>query len=242
MNDGIERLAAEFWEDVGYEEPFPRSLEKAISMTKPVCVTRLPRLCPPAVVHWFERRRVVFPLATLDRWLNGCLVVYRSMGFIFVEGSLSADLVRMIIAHEFAHYLAEYDRPRRRIVRRLGPSVLPILDGDREATPGENFGAILAGVELGAHVHYMERTPEATYPEPTGTVERTANDLALELIAPWRVVLGAVKANGQEEDPSRWHTILQERFGLPESWAVPYARRLMARAKRRRSFSDILGF
>jgi hypothetical protein len=240
-SDQVEALAAAFWECAGYEEAFPRSLERAILLTKPVSITRLPRLCPRAIADWL-RRRVMFPLAPADRWLNGCLICYRGTGFIFIEESLPAEDTRMIVAHEFGHFLAEYEWPRERVVRRLGPSVLPILDGDRAPAPAEWLGAALAGVPLGVHVHYLERAPGGTYPKETALVERTADRLALELIAPWQAVWAELRARGPlGNDPGRWPEVLQDRFGLPASWAVAYARRLRDRARRRRTFSDRWG-
>jgi hypothetical protein len=238
----IESLAADFWEEVGEEEPFPRSLEHVILMTKPVSITKLSRLCLEGVRDWLLRRRVPPPLETPDRWLNGCLIAYRGMGFIFVEGSLPAEDLRMAIAHEFAHFLAEYELPRERVVRRLGPSVLSILDGDREPTPEEGLGAALAGVELGMHVHYMERAGSGAYPLPTSAVERTANALALELLAPARAVLAELHRDPKmANNAARWPEILQGHFGLPESWARAYARRLAEQTQRQRTFSEILG-
>jgi hypothetical protein len=238
----IETLAMDFWEEAGSEELFPRSLEGVIVVTKPVLILKLSGLRLLAVRDWLGRRRFTLPVETPDRWLHGCLVAYRGTGFIFVEGGLDAAEIRVTVAHEFAHFLAEYEWPRRRVGRRLGPSVWPVLDGDRQATGAEGLGAALAGVELGVHVHYLERLADGTCPPPAGAVERTANALALELLAPRRVALAEVQADAaRAADPARWHEILQRRFGLPGNWARPYALRLEADARRRRTFSATLG-
>ena len=149
----------------------------------------------------------------------------------------------MIVAHEFGHYLAEYDGPRERARRRLGPTVLAVFDGERPPTDQQKLEAALAGVELGVHVHYMERKPDSTFPECVGQVERTANELAFELVAPWRAVFAALQAQGPvPTDAACWVEVLRRRFGLPASWAQPYAERLSALCRKRRTFSDILGF
>jgi hypothetical protein len=242
MTKWIETLAADFWEEVGSEEPFPRSLERVIPVTKPVSITKLPRLCLLAVGDWLRRHQFALPVNVADRWLQGCLVAYRGMGFLFIEGGLDADETRVTVAHEFAHFLAEYEWPRQRVVRRLGPSVLPILDGDREATQSEGLAAALAGVGLGVHVHYLERLGGGTCPPPTSAVERTANALALELVAPRRVALAELYADPSlTADPTRWHGRLREQFGLPESWARSYAHWLAAEVRHRRTFSETLG-
>ena len=239
----IEDLASDFWECVGSPEPFPRGLEHSIRCAKPVDIAHLPDLCPSAIGHWLRRHGYQFPLQTQERWLNGCLLVFRGMGFVFVEAGLDAAEARMIVAHEFGHCLAEYDGPRERARRRLGPHVLTIFDGERPPTDQQKFRAALAGVELGVHVHYMERKPDSTFPEYVGQVERTANELAFELIAPWRTVFAALQAQGPlPTDAGRWLEVLQRRFGLPASWAQPYAERLSALARKRRTFSEILGF
>ena len=73
-------------------------------------------------------------------------------------------------SHEFGHFLADYEAPRERIRRRLGPGLLAVLDGKQNATPAEQLGATLAGVELGAHVHFMDRAPGGTYSEAVNLV------------------------------------------------------------------------
>ena len=192
----IEDLASGFWQCAGEEDPFPRTLEHTIRCSKPVDVVRMPGLCSQAIQRWLDRLRYRFPLPLMPRWLNGCLLIFRGMGFVFVEESLGTDDFRMILAHEFAHYLAEYDAPRDRARRRLGPALLSIFDRDRPPTPGEKLQAALAGVELGAHVHYMERLPDSTFSPAVSQVEQTANELALELVAPWRAVMAEMRSRG----------------------------------------------
>jgi Zn-dependent peptidase ImmA (M78 family) len=239
----IEDLASGFWTSVGSEEPFPRSLEHTIRCARPFDIVRLPGLCPRVILRWLERQRYLLPLQTKERRLNGCLLVLKGMAFVFVEEGLAADDARMIVAHELAHYLAEYEEPRERARRRMGPALLEVFDGERPPTQAEQLQAALAGVALGVHDHYMERRSDSTYPEPVSQVERTANELALELIAPWRTVLAVLRAQGPlPGEATSWEKLLRERFGLPASWAAPYARQLLMAARQRRTFSETLGF
>jgi hypothetical protein len=170
------------------------------------------------------------------------LVAFQGRGTIFLEASLPPVDARMIVAHEFGHFLADYQYPRRRAVRRVGPSLLAIFDADRPPTSEEKLAAALADVEIGAHVHYMERMPAGTYTEATNRVEQTANELALELIAPWQHVLAVMKAQRPFPiDRGLWVQFLEQRFGLPDSWARAYAGTLMDAATSQRSFSETLG-
>jgi len=84
----------------------------------------------------------------------------------------------------------------------------------------------------------MERTAQGSFAKATAAVERTANDLALELIAPRKAVLAELENNGAL---SEWREILRTIFGLPDCWARPYAQQLMIWKQGRRSFSDRLG-
>ena len=147
----VENLVADFWECVGSEEPFPRGLEHSIRCAKPVDITYVPDLCPSAIQRWLRRHGYHFPLQTQERRLNGCLLVFRGMGFVYVEAGLDAAEARMIVAHEFGHYLAEYDGPRERARRRLGPTVLAVFDGEGPPTDQQKLEAALARLRLVAN-------------------------------------------------------------------------------------------
>jgi len=131
------QLVADFWERVGYQESFPRTLERAIMSTMPAFVVKVHRrrLDTHYVRDWLRDRDVALPAPWKPRRLNGCLVAYRGEAAIFLDGTLPCDDARVMIAHEFGHFLAEYHGPRLRAVRRLGDSVVEILDGDRAPAP-----------------------------------------------------------------------------------------------------------
>jgi hypothetical protein len=239
-----EQLAADFWEEVGYEEPFPRSLERAIMSTMPVFVVKVHRcrLDTCQVRAWLEKRAVYLPSTWKERRLNGCLVAYRGEAAIFVDGTLSAEDMRVIIAHEFGHYLAEYDRPRSRALRRIGHSVFAVLDGDRAPTGNEQIAATLAGVELGVFVHYMDRSADSGRQVLVQQVETTADILGAELLAPSHAVTAEIRRDGSlPTKPDRWTEVLESHFGLPHHYAEPYAKRLAGQARRNRTFAEVLG-
>jgi hypothetical protein len=242
ISQRLEDLVAAFWEEAG-KEPCPRDLECAIMAAKPtIAIRSLRRLCPQTVQDWLIERGHTVGLTTPHRWLDGCFYASKGISFIFVEESLSPEYRRIVIAHEFGHFLAHYEAPRRRIERRLGSSLSPILDGERQPAPPEQLAACLAGVTTEPYVHFMDRNADGSYVEPVSEVERTADELALEIVAPWRTVSAMMRTvcTGSG-DVGDWQRLLENHFGLPRGWAEHYANRLFRAARGRLSFSQALG-
>lgn len=220
-----ERIAAAAWERTGGRPAPPRDLEPVLPLAFEVCVTRLSPLTHAAIGTWFrDRIRPCPPIPDRDRPLLGCAVAHRGFGHLFLDSQLSADDSRTILAHEFGHYLLEHLLPRERIVRRLGTSVLPVLDGDRPATDVEIAAGVLAGVTFGCHLHFLDRSFDPTSNHDAR--EMAASDLGLELLAPAAEVL----ASGRET-AADLERILVQSFGLSVRWAGGYATRLAARTK-----------
>jgi hypothetical protein len=240
--EALVRLAADFWGEDSLARTFPRDLELALSLKSPVWVERIEGLSSGHIRDWLSRRRLHLRLKMTDRALNGCVVAYCGNAAIFLEAGLAAEEARVILAHEYGHYLAEYDWPRRRILDRLGPSVLPILDGERGARAPEKWAALLAGVHLGGHVHFMERAFDPQAVSAHDNAERTANELGCELLAPVAWVLAEGRARGLNEEPGEWRELLREQYGFPRPWGEAYAARLLGLRARGRTFTDILGF
>ncbi len=238
----LEKMVAEVWEESGEVLPFPRELEHFIACNKRVNVDALPDLSVAAIRNRLSRLPHTFGLDVRNRRLYGCLVAYHGGGTIFVEARLAPSDRRVIVAHEFGHFLADYESPRRRGERRIGPQLLQIFDGERAPTDIERLEATLAGVDLRSHVHYMERTEYGTYRPATSHVEQRANDLALELLAPWREATELLRGRGRlPATLEPWIDALVGVFGLPAGWARPYAERLHTAALGQRSFTEILG-
>ena len=153
----LEDLAADFWELAGEESPFPRDLEHLIHTTKPVTAIHLAQLRPQAVRDWLAWRRFPIDIEAADRPLNGCLIARQERGFLFVEESLPPDDERLIVAHEFAHFLADYEFPRTRACRRVGPGLLSVFDGPRQATPAERSNSGGGGPRCPRALHGANR-------------------------------------------------------------------------------------
>ncbi|MCI0465058.1 MAG: hypothetical protein L0Z62_49690 [Gemmataceae bacterium] len=238
-DEQIVALAADFWHRAGVAPSFPRDLAPSIPLVAPIGIVCLAGLRPWTIQRGLLRQGVRLGMEVRDRPLDGCLVAWRGQAVIFLDAALDAPLARVILGHEVGHYLADYERPRVRALRRLGPSVLPILDGERRAGAGEELAATLADVPLGAHVHYLDRSVDLRAGVLLNQIERTANELSCELLAP-RV---AVWTEGRDlpSDTGAWERLLVEKFGFPAMWACDYARRLLRLRQRRRTFSDHLG-
>ena len=243
ISHDIERLAAGFWEEWDKEEPFPRDLEIPIHYLRPsVTIRDLPRLCPVTIKSYLQERGHALILTTPDRWLDGCFYGHKDLGFIFLEESLTPEYRRVVLAHEFGHFLAHYEAPRRRAERRLGRAVFPVLDGDRPPSASEGLSASLAGVALSSYLHFMDRYTDGSYREPVSRAERTADELGLELLAPWRAVFAVMRAvRAWPGALPEWEDALRTRFGLASDTAGSYGRRLLAMARGRLEFSQALG-
>jgi hypothetical protein len=235
----IEALAAGFWERAAVPETFPRDLASAIPLALPACIVRLEDLRPVTICRWLLRCGIRLPLDVQDRPLDGCIIAYRNRAAIFVAAGLASDYERAILAHEVGHFLGDYQWPRERAVKRLGSAVLPVLDGERPPSRPEDLAGVLSGIPLGAHVHYMERCFDPCSAARTDKVERTANEVGCELLAPREVVLA--RAQALSDSLTSWGRLLHDAFGLPEMWAVHHAARLLRRQAQRRTFTDFLG-
>jgi hypothetical protein len=239
-----QQLVADFWDRVGSEEAFPRQLECSIMSVTPVFVIKVhrQRLDSSYIRDRLQRRRVQLPTAWADRRVNGCLVALKGEAAIFVDGTLPPDDTRVVIAHEFGHYLADYERPRLRAIRSLGDEVLDVLDGKRPPTKNELISATLAQAHVGVYVHYMDRPASGGIGSLLTDVEETANVVASELLAPGETVLGEIARSDNGHSREAIVARLKSQYGLATPFAEWYAERLASQLRKRRSFSDILGF
>jgi IrrE N-terminal-like domain len=243
ISHDIERLAAGFWEEWGKDEPFPRDLEIPIHYLRTsVAICDLPMLCPPTIRNYLQERGHLLALTTPRRWLDGCFYGHKELGFIFLEQNLEPERRRVVLAHEFGHFLAHYEAPRQRAARRLGAAVVPVLDGERPASAAERLSASLSGVRLSSYLHFMDRNEDGSHREPVTRAEQTADELGLELLAPWRAVFARLRTGGTWPGTlPQWKELLATIFGLPQDSAGNYGQRLLRMARGRLGFSEALG-
>jgi len=217
-------LARAFWARVGEPESFPRSLRRPIARALPLSVVLLPKLSLCAASAWLHNCGLVCELPGEDRPLRACLLARRGHGFALVDGSDEEVEQRFSIAHELAHFLRDYWILRQRICKRLGSAALEVLDGKRPATAQERLHAVLRNVQLGFHLHLMERDSAGN--PATATIaesEEDADRLAYELLAPAAHVL----ADSTARSPRALVQKLRHFYGLPGMQASRYAKVLL---------------
>jgi hypothetical protein len=240
-----EARAEGFWRRAGRTEPYPRSLEATVSWALPLAIVKLPRLWLTEIHRWLAEREIDFECQGANRPLRACLLARAGSGLVFVDGSDADDERRLSLAHEVSHFLCDYLDPRRRALEALGEGILGVLDGDRAPSIAEQVDGLLRGVALGTFQHLMERSASGAVTQMAALEsEDRADRLALELLAPRRMVLRRLEHRGIE-----WgrvtaftlaHEVLADEFGLPAPAAKTYGRMLVMGCRGARSFDEWL--
>lgn len=242
MEQEISAHAERFWRDAGKVELFPRTLESAVSWALPLVLVKLPRLGVDELRAWLDQRGVRLPCAIADRPLRGALLARGGHGFVFLDGSDPDDERRFTLAHEVAHFLSDYLAPRDRALQAFGESIRDVLDGRRRPAPEERLSALLRDVALGLYTHWMDRRPDGAIGwAQILEAEHRADRLALELLAPRRVVTARLQGLGADPAVDVVTGILCGEFGLPFAPANAYAAMLCTQLRASRSFRDWMG-
>lgn len=221
---GVVGLAAQFWATVGDPPQFPRDLRAVLHWLPRVHVLEAPHLTLASAAVHFTRHGIPCSAPAQDRSLAGCFGGHRGIGVILVDSELAHDELWFTLAHETAHYLRDYDAPRRRVETRLGPRALEVLDGLRPATTDERLAGVLRGVRIGCHTHFLDRDRHGrVLTEAAREAEVAADRLACELLAPFDAVNPA-------SSPNRAALVarLTSAFGLPTTEAMKYAAQLIS--------------
>ena len=210
-------LAERFWAAAGSPPSFPRDLRAAATRAATLSVLDRPHLRLSTVTEYLSKLRGSLALAEPDRPLRAALYCWRGTGFLFLDSTDPPGERRFSLAHEVAHFLRDYDALRRKVTRALGTDAHAVLDGERAATTDERVHALLRGVSLAPHTHFMNRDNTG---RPKGNEERQAeadaDRLAFELLAPAELLAG-------ETDRPALEARLVAEFGLPPSAARDYA-------------------
>lgn len=212
MSALISLMAEDFWRGVGGNIRYPADIERAAVLSLPVAIVQVNRISVESIRNWLVERELKAVVPSCPGEMAGCVVAYRGHAFIFVCGIDPEEEIRITLAHEVAHVLRHYLRPRAEAKRALGPRVAEVLDGDRPPTFHEQVHAVLSSAPLGAHVHLMPRGAEL---RAVSQVEREADELALELVAPQGAVMAVLQSGGLPDRPGERRDVLARYFGVP---------------------------
>jgi len=217
-------LARAFWLEVGGEEPFPRGLRRPVRALT-LTLEAIPALTAAKACRWLESNGIAHGFTGPDRPLRGCLKTQDGHGIIFLDAVDPEDEQRFTLAHELAHFLRDYRRPRQRAFQHLGAQARELVDGKRPATPGERLGALLGEVPLGLHLHLMDRDEQRRPVDwQSMDAEACADCLAFELLAPAEDVYAHRVAS---ETRKGLENRLVRDYGLPVAQARRYTRQLV---------------
>lgn len=221
-------IADEFWTAAGGREPFPCRLESSILWALPVAVIKLPRLWVYDVEAWLTEKGIHFQFGMANRALHGSMLAYRGRGCILLNGADNDSELRYSLAHEAAHFILNYLRPRRKAVSLIGPNILEVFDGFRVPTVRERVHGILGHIPIGFHVHLMDRSAAGLVDQDAILdVEDSTDLLALEIVSPENEVRRRVsQALSHEYNHSSVDVaakILKDEFGLPSGVVDSYA-------------------
>jgi hypothetical protein len=184
------RAAAEtFWAAAGGRSAYgrPVQIDTAVVRTLPVAIRRVAALTTEHLGSILRRAGASAALPGAARALRGCLIADVGVGFILVDADDSEAEQRVTIAHELAHFLLHYLAVRQAALTGLGSHVVAVLDRTRSPTPAELFSSALRDLPLAPFRHAMARDG-APARGRIAAMEAEADDLAIELLAPWQLV------------------------------------------------------
>lgn len=220
--------AENFWSAAGGRDRYgtPADVAKAASVAMPVSVVSIQNLDTSCVASVLRAVRSDPWFVGTPRPLRGCLVADGGHALIFVEKSDAVDEQRFTVAHELAHLLLHYLAPRREAVRHFGQVIQPVLDRTRPPTYTERMDSAMSNVPIEPFRHAMDRTARSGV--SIERMEDEADDLAVELLAPWAAL--RTYRNALPSD-------LRKDFGLP----APVAARLASLIAQPPSSEGVIG-
>jgi Zn-dependent peptidase ImmA (M78 family) len=210
------RSAAEtFWAAAGGRSGYgsPVRIDLAVMRSLPIAIHRISGLTTRHVESLLATAGASVTLLGAVRSLRGCLIADVGVGLILVDGDDPEAEQRLTVSHEAAHFLLHYLALRAAALTGLGSPVVAVLDRTRSPTQAELFSAALRDLPLTPFKHAMVRG--AARPRgPVATMEVEADDLAIELLAPWHLVRALERPDAQS---------IASRFGLPSAVAARLA-------------------
>lgn len=220
----------EFWRSAGQDEAVPAQFERVVALALPIAVVKVPHLRLIDIEGWLQRRHIGFLFDTRTRAVRGCLVAYGGKGVVFIDACDPLNEQRLTLAHEVAHFMLDYSRPRSNAIAKLGSPVTPALDGLRPPTLDERVKAILTGVPLNLYWHLVERDSSGEAGNDiVWRIETRADKMAMALLAPPAQVLAQadLHAPAYQDRFESVLTVLSQVFDLPAPMARHYAHGLL---------------
>jgi hypothetical protein len=208
----IRAIADGLWASAGGRNQFgdPPDIECAMTNALPLAIHRSRDLSTGDVNRLLVNLGCEPLPAEVDRPLRGCVVADVGVGLVIVDSTDSEEEQRLTIAHETAHFVLHYLRPREQAIAALGPKIVPVLDRTRSATRAELFSAALRDVPITPFRHALARASKPM----AGRVlmmEMEADELALEILVARDVLRAVVPATA---------SAVAKRFCIPLSAAA----------------------
>ncbi len=229
-NSHIAKIAYDFWKAAG-RWTVPCDIAGAVSLALPIDIISLSDLSLGKIENWLAQRRISVNIGLNDRFLHGFILVSRGSGFIFINGTDSEEERRYSIAHEVSHFLLDYRLPRDNAVKKLGPSILEVIDGYREATMDERIDGALFALVTKPYVHLLEKVGDGSFNSwEIQKSENDADDLAVELLAPYNEIATTIRPAKKRLSFSsvkdQCYRLLRYKYMIPNSVAEIYSTRL----------------
>lgn len=241
------QTAKDFWKSAGGNNIFPCDITGAVNLALPIDIVSLSELSLNKIQNWLSERKVFLDLEIDDRLLHGFILISRGTGFIFVNGTDTEEERRYTIAHEASHFLLDYKLPREIAVKKLGEGILEVMDGYREPTIEERIDGTLTSVSIKPYTHLLEKVGDGTF-NNTDVLnsENNADELALELLAPYATVIKDTKPAQNKisfyDFKNQCYQILRSKYLIPDSIAEAYSSKLAYIATGAPSLLSKLGF
>jgi hypothetical protein len=191
----------------------PVRLDRAVARTLPLAIHHIPALTTAHIASILARIGAPIAIDAGARPLRGCLVADVGVGLILVDSEDPEEEQRLTIAHETAHFLLHYLALRDCALAGLGRHLIAVLDRTRPPTQAELLSSALRDLPLGPFRHAITRNGDRPR-GPVATMEAEADDLAIELLAPWRLVRSLENSNADT---------IATRFGIPLNIAARLA-------------------
>jgi IrrE N-terminal-like domain len=243
----IIQVAKDFWKVAGGNNLLPCDITGAVNLALPIDIVSLSELSLKKIQSWLIERKVFFDLEIDDRLLHGFILISRGTGFIFVNGTDTEQERRYTIAHEASHFLLDYKLPRDNAVKKLGETILEVMDGLREPTIRERIDGALSSVMIKPFTHLLEKVGDGTFNNfEVLNSENDADALSLELIAPCLSVIKDTNPYKTKisfyDFKNKCYQVLRSKYQIPDSIAEGYSSKLAYIATGAPSLVSKLGF